>query len=171
MSLATVWLAIGIVLVFTTGCRVMKDPAFWAAMAQSRDQRSGSYNPTPSSFQTHSPLQPSLGTGLLTRLEGCIIVAEDGEFLGRITRNEFAPDCILNEFGRHGSPFSPVSIFNEFGKYGGNFSPLSPFNQFTGTPPKIVNLSGRLMGYLTKNDSKVPAIDPHLLIGLMKSAK
>lgn len=105
---------------------------------------------------------------LLTLLEGCVIVAEDGQALGVITQNEFAANSLLNEFGKYGSEFSLTSIFNEFGKYGSEFSRLSPFNEFTSTPPRIITPSGQFVGYLTKNKFKTPAINPHALIGLLK---
>jgi hypothetical protein len=119
------------------------------------------------------PLRQRAATSddVLTSLEGCVIVANDGQPLGVITQNEFAANSILNEFGKYGSEFSATSIFNQFGKYGGEFSRLSPFNQFTRTPPQIVSVQGRFVAYLTKNKFMTPAIDPHLLIGLLKSAK
>ena len=79
------------------------------------------------------------------------IIANDGQYLGKLTLNEFDPESIYNEFGKHGSEFSATSIFNEFGKYGGEFSSLSPFNEFTSTPP-IIFLSGKEYGYLSSNE-------------------
>ncbi|WP_320110330.1 hypothetical protein [Draconibacterium orientale] len=79
------------------------------------------------------------------------IVAHNGEFLGKLTSNEFDNDSLLNEFGPYGSEFSPKSIFNEFGKYGSEFSSLSPFNEFNSNPPKIF-INGNFYGFLTVND-------------------
>jgi hypothetical protein len=79
------------------------------------------------------------------------IIANDNEFLGKLTSNEFDSDSILNEFGPYGNEFSPKSIFNEFGTYGNEFSTLSPFNEFSSTPPKIF-VNGQLYGYLTTNE-------------------
>jgi hypothetical protein len=113
----------------------------------------------------------SVGTtpaDLPTRLEGCYIVANDGQYLGIITQNTFSEKSILNEFGKYGSKFSAVSIFDEFGRYGSKFSHLSPFNQFTSTPPQIRDPSGQFVAYLTKNKVKSPAIDPEVLIALLK---
>ncbi len=131
-------------------------------------QQPQQYAPKP---QRQRSVPATGGVDLLTLLEGCVVVANDGQPLGVITQNEFAANSILNEFGKYGSEFSATSIFNQFGKYGSEFSQLSPFNEFTSTPPKIITPSGQVVGYLTKNKFKTPAIDPHALIGLLKSAK
>ena len=167
----------GASLVFLTGCTAMKDPAFWAAMSQPSPGYSqpAYYQPQPvyqPSYIAPRPIvQPAAASGLLTQLEGCVIVANDGQFLGRITVNEVASDSILNEVGRYGSEVSSTSIFNQVGRYGSEVSSLSPFNEVTSTPPQIVNRSGQFVAYLTKNSVKTPAVDPHLLIGLLKSAR
>lgn len=79
------------------------------------------------------------------------IKANDGEYLGKLTTDQFDNDSILNEFGPYGSKFSPKSIFNEFGTYGSEFSALSPFNEFSNIPPKIY-VNGKEYGYLTQNE-------------------
>ena len=151
-----------------TGCGVMKDSPLWSAMTQAK------YGYQPQTFQPApqpTPANTVAHTDVLTLLEGCVIVANDGQTLGVITQNQFAANSILNEFGKYGNKFSATSIFNQFGKYGGEFSQLSPFNQFTTTPPQIINPAGQFVGFLTKNQFKAPAIDPHALIGLLKSTK
>jgi hypothetical protein len=86
---------------------------------------SGHYEPRPR-------LAPASRVGdLLTLLEGCVIVADDGQPLGVITQNEFASNSLLNEYGKYGNKYSSTSIFNEYGTYGGEYSRLSPFNEFT----------------------------------------
>ena len=79
------------------------------------------------------------------------IMADDGQYLGKLTSNEFENDSLLNEFGPYGSEFSSTSIFNEFSNYGSEFSSLSPNNEFSSTPPKIF-INGKLYGYLTVNE-------------------
>ena len=111
----TTWFVIGILI---TGCRT-----------------------PPRRFHETPQKAVSADPGILS-LSGCHIVANDGQFLGMITPNEFAPDSILNEFGDYGSEFSSTSIFNEFGDYGGEFSKLSPFNEFTPTPPQVISEAG-----------------------------
>lgn len=78
------------------------------------------------------------------------IVANDGQFLGKLTLNKFDSDSIYNEFGNYGSKFSATSIFNKFSNYGSPFSSLSPFNQFSNTPPYIY-LHGVKHAYLSVN--------------------
>lgn len=78
------------------------------------------------------------------------LVANDGQYLGKLTLNRFDAESVANKFGDYGSRFSTVSIFNKFNNYGSRFSSLSPFNKFTSTPPTIY-LQGSKHGYLTKN--------------------
>lgn len=162
---------LGASLLLLTGCSAMKDPAFWAAMSQSNQQQTGGYY-QPQPYSAPRPaVRSAATTDLLTLLEGCVIVANDGQFLGRITVNEVASDSIMNEVGRYGSEVSSTSIFNQVGRYGSEVASLSPFNEVTSTPPQIINRSGQFVAYLTKNQVKTPAVDPHLLIGLLKSAR
>jgi glutaredoxin-related protein len=79
------------------------------------------------------------------------LIANDNEYLGKLTSNEYDSDSLLNQFGPYGNEFSPKSIFNEFGTYGSEFSSLSPFNKFTSTPPKIF-VDGQFYGHLTVNE-------------------
>lgn len=112
---------------------------------------------------------PPLAVDLANQLEGCRIVANDGQFLGVITRNQFAADSILNEFGAHGSQFRQESIFNTFAQYGSEFSQLSPFNSFSQSPPLIISPNGATVAFLTKNQFKTPSVDPHALIASLRA--
>jgi len=116
------------------------------------------------------PTKPRSSSRSLTLadLEGAVIIADDGQMLGRITTNCFRSDALCNEFGRYGNEFNSNSIFNEFGRYGGEFSSLSPFNSFTSTPPKIFK-DGEFIAYLTKNTALQPRVDPHWLLALLKN--
>ena len=82
-------------------------------------------------------------------LDGAAVVANDGEFLGRI-ESAYSRESILNEYGPYGSEYRRTSIWNEYGPYGGEYSRLSPFNEYTGTPPLII-LNGEAVAYLTVN--------------------
>lgn len=104
----------------------------------------------------------------LSALEGATVVADDGEFLGKITRNSIDPQSIGNEIGRYGSSISPTSMFNSIGRYGSQISSLSPFNTITSTPPRIFK-DGRFVAHLTANMIKSPRVDPHALIGWIRS--
>lgn len=105
----------------------------------------------------------------LATIEGCFILAEDKQYLGKITWNEFDSESILNEFGRYGGKFSSTSIFNEFGRYGGEIALYSPFNSIAVNPPKIFTRDGDFVAYLTVNNLKSPRIDPHVLVAFLKS--
>lgn len=83
-------------------------------------------------------------------LEGAKLIAADQTYLGKITKNQYDSESILNEYGLYGGSYSAKSIFNEYGQYGGQYSQFSPFNQYTSTPPKIVKDS-QIIGYLTAN--------------------
>lgn len=97
------------------------------------------------------------------------LVANDGQFLGKLTFNELDTESILNRFGEYGNRFSSKSIYNRFGNYGNRFSSLSPFNKFTNTPPKIY-INGSFWGFLTKNHlAGRNTVDPENLISWMKS--
>ena len=100
-------------------------------------------------------------------LEGAIIIANDNEYLGKISKSQFDSDSINNQFGTYGSQFSAYSIFNNFGTYGSEFSSLSPFNKFTSTPPKIYK-ENIFIAYLTVNTFMFPRVDTNLLIVWLK---
>jgi hypothetical protein len=101
-------------------------------------------------------------------LEGALLIAEDGQFLGKITTNAIDSQSLLNNLGRYGSELSSTSIFNELSRYGGEIARLSPFNSITSTPPRIFK-GNAFVGYLTTNRTKSPRIDPHALIGWLKA--
>ena len=101
-------------------------------------------------------------------LEGAIVVADDGQFLGKITTSSIDRASLINSIGPYGSDISSTSIFNDIGKYGSDISRLSPFNDITSTPPRIFKWE-RFIGYLTTNTIKTPRIDPRALVGWLKS--
>lgn len=103
-------------------------------------------------------------------LEGAIIVADDGEFLGKITTNAFDAQSIGNDIGRYGSNVSRTSILNDVGRYGGEVARMSPFNEVTSVPPRIFK-GDRFIAYLTVNTVKSPRVDPRALIGWLKANK
>lgn len=91
------------------------------------------------------------------------LVGDDGQFLGKLTLNQYDSDSISNTYGSFGSPYSSTSIKNPFSQYGSPYSSLSPNNPYSSTPP-IIYLKGRQYGYLTKNKYKSGKIlDPDLL--------
>lgn len=117
---------------------------------------------------TSPPFSPGQRALDFSNLEGAIIVAEDGQFLGTITTNPFDSQSIGNAIGRYGSSISSTSIFNEIGRYGGEISRMSPFNSITSTPPRIYK-NDQFIAYLTVNTIKTPRVDPRALMGWIKA--
>lgn len=101
-------------------------------------------------------------------LEGCSIIAEDGQMLGVITSNSYDTKSFLNQYGTYGSKYSSTSIWNEYGQYGGQYSSMSPFNAYSRTPPRIVSPGGEVIGFLTVDKFKSPGISPYAVVALMK---
>ena len=95
------------------------------------------------------------------------LVANDGQYLGKLCLNNFDLDSILNEFGPYGSPYSNTSIYNQFSMYGSQFSSLSPFNEYTSTPP-IIYLKGMRYGFLSMNKYIMGALEPAQLKNWMQ---
>ncbi|MBC7795042.1 MAG: hypothetical protein H7Z43_15155 [Clostridia bacterium] len=116
-----------------------------------------------------SPSSTSKSEPLATRLEGCVIAGQDGQFLGRITTNSNDPDSVINDRGRSGSKASKTSVFNASSSYGSARDPMSAFNPAAASPPSIF-CSDRFEAYLTTNHEKAPAIDPRLLSAMLRSA-
>lgn len=78
------------------------------------------------------------------------IIANDGQFLGKLTLNAYDAESVSNPYGIYGSQYSATSIFNQYGVYGSPYSSLSPYNPFTSTPP-VIYLRGQYIGFLTRN--------------------
>ncbi len=87
------------------------------------------------------------------------IVANDGQYLGKLSLNRFDPESILNNYGLYGSQYSVTSIYNKYSMYGSQYSSLSPFNPFTSTPPHIY-LKGVRVGVLSVNRYIMGSVDP-----------
>jgi len=101
-------------------------------------------------------------------LIGATIIADDGTFLGVISTSEVDSKSILNSVGKHGSDVARESIFNQVGRYGGEVALMSPFNEVCIRPPKLYK-ADKFVAYLTVNKVKTPRIDPHALVGWLKS--
>jgi PKD repeat protein len=106
---------------------------------------------------------PPTGSNDLDYLEGSIIIANDSQYLGKISKNQFDADSINNSYGTYGSEYSMYSIFNNYGTYGSQYSSLSPFNKYTSTPPKIYK-NDIFIAYLTVNTIMYPRVDTNLLV-------
>jgi hypothetical protein len=104
---------------------------------------------------------------------GAYVVGEDGEMLGKISRN-LGQDSLGNEYGA-GSEYRSNGIFNPYSKYGSPYSPTSAFNKHATKPPKIlVQRDGNVysVGLLTTNrtaPTNGQRINPYLLQAWLKS--
>jgi hypothetical protein len=105
---------------------------------------------------------------LLNMLEGKSIIAGDGKFIGKITKNKYDSQSIINEYGTYGSKYSSLSIMNEYSQYGSKYSTYSVFNNYSINPPKIMN-GKYFVSYLTVNKSMTQRIDPYYLIYLLQN--
>lgn len=50
------------------------------------------------------------------------LVADDGQFLGRLSSNRFMTESVMNEYGPFGSKYSSTSIFNVYSQYGSEYA-------------------------------------------------
>jgi len=98
----------------------------------------------------------------ISQLDGSVIIAEDGTYLGKIT-DKYDSESIFNQYGTYGSKYSQSSIWNQYGTYGGKYSAYSTFNPYTSTPPKIYK-NRTYIGYLTVNKYLDNAINPYILL-------
>lgn len=96
------------------------------------------------------------------------IIANDGQFLGKLCLNIYDSESILNQYGLYGSPYSATSINNKYSMYGSQYSSLSPFNPYTSTPPTIY-LRGKRAGVLSVNKFLFGYINPMQIKDWMSS--
>lgn len=95
------------------------------------------------------------------------IVANDGQFLGKLTLNTYDSESIFNPYGLYGSVYSATSIHNRYSTYGSPYSSLSPFNPFTFTPP-VIYLRGSKAGFLSVNPYLNGSVNPNNINDWMK---
>lgn len=95
------------------------------------------------------------------------IVANDGQFLGKLSLNIYDIESIMNPYGIYGSIYSATSVHNQYSIYGSPYSSLSPFNPYTSTPP-IVYLRGIVVGVLSVNSHLYQNINPNRIEEWMK---
>lgn len=95
------------------------------------------------------------------------IIANDGQFLGKLCLNIYDPESILNRYSLYGSQYSTTSINNKYSMYGSRYSSLSPFNPYTSTPPTIY-LRGNKAGMLSVNNYLQGSVDPNQIQEWMK---
>ncbi len=118
-----------------------------------------------SSIKNHNN-SDSNHTNFINALKGAKIFAQDDKntYLGKIA-SEYGSESIFNEYGTYGSEYSSSSIWNEYSTFGNEYNSLSPFNDYSSKPPKIIK-DGKIIGYLTTNESINGGVSPHILKGL-----
>lgn len=83
-------------------------------------------------------------------LLGAKLFANDGQYLGTVSRDKHDSESISNQYGQYGGRYGTHSIFNQYGQYGSKYSVLSPFSRYSTTPPSVI-LDGQLVGQLSVN--------------------
>ena len=82
--------------------------------------------------------------------EKSYLIAQDNQFLGKITSDPYDRNSVLNEYGPYGSEYSPTSIFNEYSQYGSEYGAYSINNPYCSSPPKLF-IQGRFLGRVSVN--------------------
>lgn len=73
----------------------------------------------------------------LYQYAGTSIYANNLQFLGVISLNNYATDSISNKYGTYGSNYSNTSIWNKYSNYGSTYNTLSAFCSYSTTPPIV----------------------------------
>jgi hypothetical protein len=73
------------------------------------------------------------------------------QFLGCMDCDGDDPTSIWSQFTKYGATHSEKSIWNEAGRYGSVTSDFSPYNPKAKYPPRVVDVNGKCVGYLTVN--------------------
>lgn len=93
--------------------------------------------------------------------------AADGQFLGVVSSNQFAPNSFINP-NTYGSPYNYNSITNSDCPYGGDCGKYSPYN-FACIDPPIVWHQRQPVLIISKNPhlqtNGLPIVEPDLLLG------
>ena len=86
-----------------------------------------------------------------------ILLADDGTFLGKVSREAADAQSILNEEGAFGNPKSPFSLTNPESKYTNKDSDQSVSNPSAKRPPKLF-YDGNLLAFVTANEHLTPRV-------------
>lgn len=78
------------------------------------------------------------------------LIAQDAQYLGRITPNQNDTNSILNPYGPYGSRYSTTSIFNPYSRYGSRYGEFSLNNQYCSLAPRLF-IQGRFLGHVSAN--------------------
>lgn len=92
-----------------------------------------------------------------------LLIASDGQFLGKLSLNRYDIDSISYEYGLYGSIYSATSFKNQYSTYGSPYSSLSPYNPYTSTPPTIY-LRGQRVGFYLRTNTYLVVLTLIVLI-------
>lgn len=81
---------------------------------------------------------------------GSFLIAQNGQFLGKITNNIYDNDSLLNKYGPYGSQYSQTSIFNKYSEYGSQYGQYSLNNPYCSVPPKLF-INGKFFYHVSDN--------------------
>ena len=107
---------------------------------------------------------------MLRRDSDVELVAQDEQFLGKLTDDPTNPDSLLNEYGPHGGLYGPISIFNQYSQYGSRYGVYSLRNPYCVAPPKLM-LNDSALCVITANLGIDGGIDPDDFIFILKNKK
>ncbi|MDF2068016.1 hypothetical protein [Bacillus sp. Cr_A10] len=96
-----------------------------------------------------------------------ILIAQDGQYLGKLITDKYDDESIFNQYGDYGSKYSDTSIWNKYSEYGSKYGTYSAFNKRSPSPPVIFD-GKEAIGYLTVDFDKKGAIHPDLLHALLE---
>ncbi len=93
--------------------------------------------PVPKTDSRISPYS-SIGATNPYTTSGGRVIAQDGQYLGRLNANRYDPESVSNPYGAYGSKYSPTSINNPYSAYGSPYSNTSARNPYASQPPVVV---------------------------------
>lgn len=100
--------------------------------------------------------------------------ANDGQFLGVLSSNQYDPNSICNPNGIYGSSWSATSIGAEYSVYGSKYGAYSPYNPYCVNPPAIF-YQKQVVLIVTRNrypvTNGVQSIDPDILFVAYKDLR
>ena len=78
-------------------------------------------------------------------------LAQQSQYLGRLSTNPYDPTSVSNPYSQYGSPYSPTSINNPYSVYGSPYSAYSANNPYTTSAPRLYAPDGTYLGRLSAN--------------------
>ena len=99
---------------------------------------------------------------------GSFLIAQNGQFLGKINDNIYDNDSLLNKYGPYGSQYSPTSIFSKYSEYGSQYGQYSLNNPYCSVPPKLF-INGNFSYYVSDNKLISNRISPEVFFYNLKN--